>query len=223
MKSNQYSVVKDEDGFKKTLSQILKSGKNEKPFLLGLCGGRSISPMIQLIDGLECPDVMSALTIDERAVPINDRDSNYLLLRHELDKTTQLKDKVDLAPFNVEKEENSVSIYSSVLEKHHGIFDLIFLGVGEDGHIASIFPNLRPSHSLKTDYIVFEGSPKPPSRRVTANHSVISKANNNILLLFGEGKRQAYENLLNPELTPMDCPAKYALESANTVIFTDLD
>lgn len=223
MEVEKYNLAKEESRCVEVLGEILGGSPPEIPFLMGLCGGRSIGPILKLLDGLDLPDVITVLTIDERALPIDNPESNYHLLKEEIAKTTHLKAKIDLAPFNIEKEENSFLIYNTILEKHAGVFDLIFLGLGEDGHVASIFPNLNVSHSQKEDFFIFEGSPKPPSKRITASHKVIEQAKNCILLIFGEAKRKAYERLLDPKVSPVACPAKYALEAGRAIIFTDLD
>ena len=218
-----YNIKKDNDICKEVLAEILKISSKDASFLLGLCGGRSIAQMLKLLSNLELPGNIVALAIDERSLPLSDPESNYHLLHSEIEKDENLRKSIDLIPFDIAEEDDSLNIYKSTLEKHSGVFDLVFLGIGEDGHIASIFPNLEISHSTSQDYFIFEGSPKPPSRRITASHKVIAHAKNSILLIFGEGKRAAFNNLMNPNLSALECPAKYVFESGRAIIFTDLD
>ena len=76
---------------------------------------------------------------------------------------------------------------------------------------------------VEKDYFLFDGSPKPPSKRLTASHAVIKNSKNVVLLLFGEGKREAFKNILDSAVTTLECPAKYALGATRTILLTDLE
>ena len=219
-----YNIIKNEAEVKAVFSEIFSNALNGNSFLLGLCGVRSISRVFDSIDSiLSGKDVISTLLIDERALPLTNPDTNYYLLKEEFAKTANIKNQLRLIPFDVEKEKESFDVYESTLAVHGGKFDLIFLGVGEDGHVASIFPNLEISHAVERDYFLFDGSPKPPSNRLTASHAVIEKSENVVLLVFGEGKRHAFKNILDPAVTTLECPAKYALGALRTFILTDIE
>lgn len=219
-----YNIIKNETEVKAVFSEIFSKALNGNSFLIGLCGGRSISRVFDSIDPiLAGKDIISTLLIDERALPLTNPDTNYYLLNEEFAKTTNIKNQLNLIPFDIENEEKSFDKYESTLAAHSGKFDLIFLGVGEDGHVASIFPNLAVSHSVERDYFIFDGSPKPPSKRLTASHRVIENSQNVVLLLFGEGKREAFKNILEPAVTTLECPAKYALSATRTILLTDLE
>lgn len=81
-------------------------------------------------------------------------------------------------------------------------FDMLFLGIGEDGHIASLFPRSYPSldgpHTASIAEI--HNSPKPPPGRITITYAGfrrLAETADIYLLAFGEGKRSALNRLLS--------------------------
>jgi 6-phosphogluconolactonase len=68
-------------------------------------------------------------------------------------------------------------------------FDLVLLGMGEDGHTASLFPgHLHPRGPL---VLAVHGAPKPPPDRVSLSLEALNDAREVIILVTGAGKREA--------------------------------
>lgn len=84
-------------------------------------------------------------------------------------------------------------------------FDLILLGMGPDGHVASLFPN----HSVldeKGDWVTFiTDSPKPPPERITFTLPVINSASNVAVVVTGESKAEAVHLAIDDE--GAECPS----------------
>lgn len=74
-----------------------------------------------------------------------------------------------------------------------GDFDLVILGLGEDGHTASLFPCHTPGHSADDapDAIAVYDAPKPPPERVSLSAGRLSRARQVLFLVSGLGKREA--------------------------------
>lgn len=102
-------------------------------------------------------------------------------------------------------------------------FDIIVLGVGEDGHIASIFPGDSTALLAETTYVTIQNAPKLPPNRVTLTSMALQTADMIYLLFVGVTKRQAVENFVNDHIDSGDCPAKICLDLGNAVTaFTDI-
>ncbi|MDP2433344.1 MAG: 6-phosphogluconolactonase [Pseudomonadota bacterium] len=70
-----------------------------------------------------------------------------------------------------------------------GDFDLVILGLGEDGHTASLFPGYVPKP--EADALAVFDAPKPPPERVSLSASRLSRARHVLFLVSGLGKREA--------------------------------
>jgi len=100
------------------------------------------------------------------------------------------------------------------------VLDLIVLGMGEDGHVASLFPG-APEEVVRCKSVYLPVvAPKPPPRRITISFATIAAARQVWVLASGEGKEHALgESLSVNGKTPL---ARVVQERARTVIFTDI-
>lgn len=208
----EYRVDKSVEGVLPVLKNIEKIIPTNP--LIGFCGGTSIAPIIDgLKNLLQNPTSVfvgaDALMIDERVVPENDPDSNIGVIRKHLGEELR---KINLIPFNTIDTVKGVKDYEKMLHDHNGVFDLIFLGVGEDAHVAGLFPGLisdkltPKDHENRKSFFTFDNSPKPPLKRMTAHPSLISSAKNTVLLFFGDAKKTAYNRYIAANESPDECP-----------------
>jgi 6-phosphogluconolactonase len=80
--------------------------------------------------------------------------------------------------------------YAGVLQqatKGSGIIDVCLIGIGEDGHFASLFPNHAGLQEL-ADVFVITDSPKPPAQRLSLSLPVIMRAQHLVVLALGAAK-----------------------------------
>ena len=70
-----------------------------------------------------------------------------------------------------------------------GCFDLVLLGLGEDGHTASLFPGHAVDN--RADAVAVFDSPKPPAQRITLSQKRLNHAEQVIFIVSGAGKQQA--------------------------------
>lgn len=79
-------------------------------------------------------------------------------------------------------------------------FDLVILGLGEDGHTASLFPNHAVDNSA--DAVPVFDAPKPPAERITISQNRLNQADKALFLVTGAGKQQALDHWRKGELIP---------------------
>lgn len=197
--------------------------------LIGVCGGTSISPVLaciraSLLSEVERSPFFNAkfMMIDERIVPSEHEDSNVRLVRDALG----LSDSdlpLTLTPFNTENPSLGTEEYTSLLKNEGGVFDLIFLGVGEDAHIAGLFPGLEWASEGKESFFTFSGSPKPPSHRMSACPEVIRSARNVVVFFFGKGKVDAYRSFMDGTASVSECPVLLTKSGQRLFVVRDIE
>ena len=104
---------------------------------------------------------------------------------------------------------------SALTEIFDGAVDVLLLGMGEDGHVASLFPGWSAPPGARVAFVA--ASPKPPPRRVTLTRSMLVNARCAILVATGEAKRSALDRLLAGD------PALPAQGLPGLTVVTDLD
>lgn len=149
--------------------------------------------------------------VDERCVALADAASN----RGATHRATDARPAEELALWlDGECAEQAVPRVRSGLRAWGGALDISLLGMGPDGHIASLFPG-RPWRGDLVRHI--DDSPKPPAHRMTLTRALLGTAEISILLASGEAKRPALLRLLAGD------PALPAAGLPDLRIFTDLD
>lgn len=137
---------------------------------------------------------------DERCLPDgdmqrNDRMASDTLLKH----VAIPPDNIHAIPAELGAREAAVR-YAAVLADIERL-DLALLGMGEDGHTASLFPGNPATDSAAPVVPVF-GAPKPPAERVSLGMSTLNAARCKIFLITGAGKREILEQIASGKLLP---------------------
>jgi len=98
-------------------------------------------------------------------------------------------------------------------------FDVVLLGLGDDGHVASVFPESPALHDERTAVAV-RGAPKPPPTRITLTLRALCQAREVWLLASGEGKARAAVLALS-EAGAYQIPAAGARGRSRTLMLLD--
>lgn len=100
-------------------------------------------------------------------------------------------------------------------------FDIIVASMGEDGHIASLFPGRATLGMPQKGYAAEPDSPKPPKERITLLSQSIRDSGGMLLFVQGEGKRDAYRHFLDGT-DETACPGILVRAVREGFVFTDL-
>jgi 6-phosphogluconolactonase len=168
---------------------------------------------------------------DERCVPPDDPESNYKLADDLLFEPLKITEgqihrlRGELPPEEAVAKANSELAGVAQSENGQAILDLIHLGMGEDGHVASLFQNARfePQKDAKCNgpFFFVPNSPKPPPRRISLNYQPIIAARSVWVLASGAGKEDALKRSLNAE---GQLPLGQVIKNRKkTIIFTDIN
>jgi 6-phosphogluconolactonase len=152
--------------------------------------------------------------VDERTVPPDNKDSNYHMTRE------ALLNKVPLKPaniFRIEGEldpEEAAARYESAIRNHLRLegaqgprFDMLALGMGDDGHTASLFPHTNAIHELGR-IAVANQVPQMDTWRVTLTWPVINEGRDVFFLIGGKDKAQPVHDVLLGKYDPETLPSQ---------------
>lgn len=151
---------------------------------------------------------------DERCVPLDHPDSNYLELKKQLlDHITPIPaDHIHTinASFGKDAEKAAVD-YENQLKAYFGngqqppVFDLILLGMGPDGHCCSLFPGHPLLNETSRWVVPITDSPKPPPERITLTYPVLNQAKAVAFVTAGEGKQDMLQKILEQPQLELPC------------------
>jgi 6-phosphogluconolactonase len=208
---------------------------NDRSYSVALSGGRIARNFFEEIvkQAHALPDSGKTLFAsvhffwaDERCVPPDDAESNYGIARQLLlgpmgiaaEHVHRLRGEGDeAAALRLAVEE-----ISRVAPQEGGqpILDIVFLGMGEDGHVASLFPGERAEVMSNPTVYRAVTAVKPPPRRITLGYGVLTAARKAWVLVSGKDKEQALKESLSTQgKTPL---ARVLRSRGETRVLTDI-
>lgn len=140
---------------------------------------------------------------DERAVPPDHADSNFRMAREALLSRVPLKDEqVHRMAAERADRDKAADEYAAELP---GALDVLLLGMGPDGHTASLFPGSAALNESKRMVVPVIG-PKPPPQRLTITPPVIQAARHVVVVATGQDKAPMLARVLEGFVVPADAP-----------------
>ena len=150
---------------------------------------------------------------DERCVPSESADSNYkLALDVMLNQLPIPASQIHRVPADQEDRDAASASYTEEMHrvfqtKDVPIFDLIQLGMGPEGHTASLFPH-QPSLQEHDRLVMPVTVPKPPPPRLTFTPPLLNAAKHVLFLVTGADKADAVQAVIEGERNPQEYPAQ---------------
>lgn len=188
-------------------------------FLLVLAGGETPKPLYRLMSSEPIRtafpwDATHVFWGDERAVPPDDEQSNYGMTDE------YLLQNVPLPKENIHRirgEDGASAAAREYARQLHDMsekglawprFDLVLLGLGSDGHTASLFPgSTHPSRSAQATLAVTGSYDLRPTSRITLTPPVFNSARKIFYLVSGERKANVVASVLEGDKSPVRYPA----------------
>ena len=136
---------------------------------------------------------------DERCLPANHIERNSVMIKQALTDKVPIPEN-QIFPIRAEiGAEKAAQAYEEILEPRLP-FDMVLLGMGADGHTASLFPGQKfPQGRL---VVPVTDAPKPPSSRVSLSEYSINQSRQLLLLITGKSKNQAIKQWRNNDDLP---------------------
>ena len=211
------------------LNEVAKANRQNMPLYVALSGGRIARHFFAAIVAQALQRTISPVGVhffwaDERCVPPTDRESNYGIanevlfapLRIQPDRIHRIRgeDNPESAAAQAANEIEQVVPGNAASQP---VLDFVFLGMGEDGHIASLFPGDQVRSAAT--YRAVTGT-KPPPQRITLSYNSIAAVKEVWVLVSGKDKESALRQSLLPiGATPL---AKLIEMRSKTVLYTDI-
>lgn len=207
-------------------AQIAERGR----FTVALSGGSTPRPMYRLLTKSPQRDAVDWSRVfvfwaDERTVPPDHEQSNYRMARETLldhvpiprNQIFRMQGEND--PTRAAEEYERVLVRVFALEPGEPPdFGLIILGIGADGHTASLFPATEALD--ETDRLVVANSvPQLDTVRITLTIPVLTRAANTLVLASGEDKAAAVQRALEGPYDPVQTPSQVLRTATGTVIW----
>lgn len=175
---------------------------------------------------------------DERLAPFASEDSNWgIFKRAFLDKVPQAGGQIAPPATDVEvegaetKAEAIAQAYEQELtaklpktEQGAPRLDVVWVGMGPDGHTLSLFPG-HPSSTQPTDRLVAPtyDSPKPPPTRITLTFKALQGVKKLVVIMAGDDKadkiKEAFDNADSDDILPVGRAARTVLQSGGEVVW----
>jgi 6-phosphogluconolactonase len=213
------------------LHGLLQRRIPQGPFGIALSGGRIAAKFYDALDECLRPSPGSLTDVhffwaDERCVPPHDPENNYFIARHHLfdplnipsENVHRIRGETDLA-FAVQEAESELCRIMPLNEAGQPILDVIILGMGEDGHVASLFPGETPDLIGNPAVYRHVRAAKPPPDRITLGYPALAAAREAWVLVSGAGKETALRGLTKNSALPIH---RVLLSRGELLIFQDV-
>ncbi len=200
---------------------LLKRFKERRILRVALSGGQSPIPVYQALahsKKIEWSRIQLFL-VDERYVPLNSEDSNYRMIQESLIEPAGNVRK--FYSYNTRETLKKLAAqYQAMLELlKPPLFDLVILGLGADGHTASLFPHDPALHESRRLVVHTVRPGAEPQDRLTLTFPAILSSEKIVFLVQGKNKAVVLDRWLHGSASLDDLPAKGVLAHPDIEVF----
>ncbi len=154
---------------------------------------------------------------DERYVPHDDLESNFGTIQDILFSKIPIPEtNLHPIPTHLDTARENAELFQSRLRERftaeYPRFDIILLGIGKDGHIASLFPGTQALNERER-WVTASHSPEPPRERITLTYPVLNNARYLFFIGSGGEKSVPVKKALTGNIPRDECPAAYVQPS----------
>ena len=205
-----------------------KAQQHHHPFVVALSGGTTPAALYRVLSSSYRTQVdwlnIEFFFGDERAVPPDHPDSNFRLASESLFRPAGIHaGQIHRMRGEMEDLDAAAELYSEELgpwaTDDLPRFDLVLLGLGPDGHTASLFPNSAVLEERTRWVVPIFDSAKPPPRRLTLTLPVLNAARQVIFLVSGKDKAPAVREVLKGNAPGAQYPAKLVRPGADRLLW----
>lgn len=215
---------------------VSKSSSTDDPFCVALAGGTTPQLLYRLLVQSPWKEAIPWSRIywfigDERAVDLDHSDSNYRMIREAMFDPAGVSsdhqfpvERAGVAPPEQVAGDYELDILQWVQrggEKSTPQFDVVFLGMGTDGHTASLFPHTKALHPPESRAFMANYVDKLNAWRLTITPDVITTAHHVIVLVTGEDKAEALKLVLEGKESWHNYPAQIVRNLDSAVWLVD--
>jgi len=212
------------------VAKLRERKEPSRPYNVAVSGGRIaktfFSEIVRQAGGGAIFQNVNFFWADERCVPPTDPESNYAIARQLLFEPLKIPEAQihrlrgeGPEPVALSEAVRAICKVSPVV-KGQPVLDMIFLGMGEDGHVASLFPGEAEETIANAAVYRAVTAVKPPPRRITLGYAAIAAALEVWVVAAGAGKEASLKESVSPSgKTPL---ARVLRLRTQTKIFTDI-
>lgn len=156
----------------------------------------------EYIDRVDWSKVVVAIG-DERCVPFDSPDASWPLINQTLLKVVRLPENHQLRPKSDMSPEAAAEDYAELLSglalegDNVPHFDMVWLGMGGDGHTLSLFPGNPALNDTESLVVAVHDSPKPPPERISLSLKALGNTSNCLVLVTGSEKAEIMSKVLS--------------------------
>lgn len=207
-------------------SRILKKNREGKIFRLALSGGSTPVSLYEALSQLTDIDwsLVELYLVDERYVPLSDEKSNQGMIQKTLIERLQQKPAKFVFFDTAFSIQEALEKYQQELDSSDSpFFDLVLLGIGTDGHTASLFPGSAALKETKHWLAHTETKKNDIKDRLTMTYPALESAQEIFFLIRGHQKKSILDQVESSAKNNLKIPAARLFHRENAqVFFADL-